>query len=238
MGLHRPRAHEGVPGPGAAPGRGRAHHAQVRALHLSRLRPRLRRPPRAHAARSGGSRAGDAVIVEEAMQEAIALARRAGEAGEVPVGAVALLDGRGGGARVEPPRGRPRPDCPRGAARAAGGGAHARPLAALRSGDGLDARAVRHVRRRHGARPHRPARLRGERPQGRGSGLAPRPFGRSPARTTASRSSGECARRSAPPCSGTSSGRGARRPRSMRLAPSGKSGKSARGELAELVEGA
>ena len=32
--------------------------------------------------------------LEEAMGEALALARRAGEAGEVPVGAVALLDGR------------------------------------------------------------------------------------------------------------------------------------------------
>jgi len=34
------------------------------------------------------------VTLDEAMQEALALARRAAEAGEVPVGAVALLDGR------------------------------------------------------------------------------------------------------------------------------------------------
>ena len=33
------------------------------------------------------------MTVDEAMQEALALARRAGETGEVPVGAVALLDG-------------------------------------------------------------------------------------------------------------------------------------------------
>jgi len=34
------------------------------------------------------------VTVAEAMEEALALARRAGEAGEVPVGALALLDGQ------------------------------------------------------------------------------------------------------------------------------------------------
>ena len=34
------------------------------------------------------------MTVAEAMEEALALARRAGEAGEVPVGALALLDGQ------------------------------------------------------------------------------------------------------------------------------------------------
>jgi len=45
-------------------------------------------------ASSGWENVPDGMTVEQAMAEALALARAAGQEGEVPVGAVALLDGR------------------------------------------------------------------------------------------------------------------------------------------------
>ena len=119
------------------------------------------------------------------MALALAEARRAAEAGEVPVGAVTVVDGVVVAARHNEREAQPRPDRPRRAAGPARDSGPAGDLAPGRGHPGGDARTLPDVRRCPGGGPGRPPRLRGRRPPGRSLRHPLQPLCRPPAQPRA-----------------------------------------------------
>ena len=131
-------------------------------------------------------------VHEPFMQVALEEARRAAAAGEVPVGAVVVLGGRGGRAGPQPPRRHVGSD----GARRGRGAARRRPSRRELPADGRDAlrhrRAVRDVRGRVPARADRGARLRRAGRQGRRDRRAAPGSSTSPRGTTGCASPAAC----------------------------------------------
>ncbi len=137
-------------------------------------------PRRESAASAPDGPGGPRLSDEEAMGLALEEAARAGAHGDVPVGAVALHDGRvmATGHNEREQRGDPTAhaellvlaDSRLGAGHLAAAGGHL----------GGDAGTLPHVCRRPGRRPGRPSGVRGGRPQGRGVRLPLQPVRRPP----------------------------------------------------------